>query len=250
MSKQSGLGAAFWVDGRDISGDIASLGRMNNSRTVNEVTGIDVEAMERLHSLRDGGLEVDSFYNDAANASFGAIIKFSTGQRVATYVHRKATIGTPTFCVVCRQADSAGSRGNDGSFTWTHTLESDAWGIDWARLITAGKRTDTGATAGTAVDFLATSAFGLQAYLQVFAFTGTDATIKLQMDTASNFASPTDVTGGAFAVVSAAPQAQRLWTARNFAVEQYLRVTTTTSAGFTNLQFAVAVRVNTVVNNI
>lgn len=250
MSKGTGLGAAFWIDGRDISGDVASLGRMNNARNLNEVTGIDVEAFERLHAIRDGGMEVDSYFNDATGAAFASIQKITSGQRIATYVHRKATIGTGVFCLVCRQAESTGNRGDDGSFTWNHTMESDAWGIDWATLMTAGKRTDTGATTGTAVDFAAATNFGLQAYLQVFAFTGTDATVKIQMDDNSNFTSPTDVTGGGFTAITTGPQAQRLQTTRNLAVERYLRVTTTTSAGFTSLQFAVAIRKNTVVNEI
>lgn len=247
MTKQSGLGAAFWIDGRDLSGDIASLSRMNNSRNLLEMTAIDVEAMERSHGQRDGGLELDSYYNVAAGAQFASIGDTpAAGQRIATYAHRKATIGTPVFCLVCRQAESAGNRGNDGSFTWTHSMESDAWGIDWAKLLTAGKRTDTTATNGTAVDFGAASTFGLQAYLQVFAFTGTSVTIKLQMDTASNFPSSTDVTGGGFTLVTSAPQAQRLQTSRTFATEQFLRVST--SGTFTSVQFAVAVRVNAVSN--
>lgn len=251
MTKQSGLGAGFWIDGRDISGDVTQLSRFNTSRVLQELTGIDKLAMERLHGLRDGGMEVESAYNTAAGAAFGAIQDVPpTGQRIAMYVHRNTVLGSPSFAMVCRQAESTANRGNAGEYVWTHTLESDAWGIDWTKTVTAGKRTDTGAAVGTAVDFEAANNFGLQAYLQVFSFTGTDATVKLQMDTADNFPSPTDVTGGGFAVVTAAPQAQRLQTARNFAVERYLRVTTTTSAGFTNLVFAVGVRVNTVVNTI
>lgn len=249
MTKQSGLGAGFWIDGRDISGDIASLSRFNNGRNLLEDVGIDKFAMERMHGLRDGGMEVDSFYNVAAGAAFGAIQDVPpTGQRIAMYVHKQADLGTPVFAMVCRQASSEGSRGNDGSYTWSHSLESDGWGIDWCKALQIGKRTDTGATVGSAVDFEQANNFGLQAYLEVFSFAGTDVTVKLQMDTASNFPSPTDVTGGGFTTVTSGPQAQRLQTARNFAVERYLRATTTTSAGFTSLVFGVAVRVNTVVN--
>lgn len=249
MTKQSGLGAAFWIDGRDISGDIASLSRLNSSRNLLELTGIDKFALERTHGLRDGGMEIDSLYNVAAGAAFGAIQDVPpTGQRIAQYVHRGTVLGTPSYALVCRQAESTGNRGNDGSYTWTHTLESDAWGIDWTKTLTAGKRTDTAATTGATVDFEAATTFGLQAYLQVFSFTGTNVTVKLQMDDNSGFTSPTDVTGGGFVTVTAGPQAQRLQTSRTLSVERYLRVTTTTAGGFTNLQFAVSVRKNTTAN--
>lgn len=81
---------------------------------------------------------------------------------------------------------------------------------------------------------------GLQAYLHVLAFTGTDATIKVQ-ESSDNGATDAwaDVVGGTFTAVTSGPQAQRLQTARGLTVERYLRVVTTTSAGFTNLQFLV-----------
>lgn len=250
MSKQSGLGAAFWIDGRDLSGDIASLSRMNNARNLLEMTAIDKLAIERTHSHRDGGIEVDSFYNVEAGAAFGAIQDVpATGTRIAMYVHRGSTLGTPAYALVCRQSESTGNRGEDGSFTWTHAMESDGWGVDWTTMLTPGKETDTEAANGTGVDFGAATSFGLQAYLQVFSFTGTDATVTIQESSDNGSGDAwANVTGASFASVTTAPQAQRLQTARNLSVERYLRVVTTTSGGFSNLVFAVGVRKNVVAN--
>jgi hypothetical protein len=69
--------------------------------------------------------------------------------------------------------------------------------------LTAAPRTDTTATNGTSYDFgTGSTAFGLQAYLQVLSFTGTSCTIKLQesSDNAGRTRSPT---------LSADPSARR-----------------------------------------
>lgn len=81
------------------------------------------------------------------------------------------------------------------------------------------------------------STYGGQAYLQVFSFTGTDATIKLQHShDNSTFA---DVTGGAFTAVSSAPTTERIATSSSLEIRRYVRATTTTTGGFTNLVFSV-----------
>lgn len=87
--------------------------------------------------------------------------------------------------------------------------------------------------------------YGLQAYLQVTAFTGTDVTIKLQ-ESADNGVNDAwaDVTGGAFASVTTAPQTQRIATSSSLTVERYLRAVTTTTGGFTSLSFSVMVNRN------
>lgn len=250
MGKQSGLGAGFWLDGYDLSGDIGSLGRINSARAVTEVPGIDVSAMERLHTHRDGGLEFSAWMNKAAGAAHPVLKTIPSTDRIASYLHRKATIGAVACGLVCKQVSYDPTRGTDAALSWTVAAESNGYGLEWGQLLTAGKRTDTGATAGAAVDMeAAATSFGLQAYLHVFSFTGTDATVKLQMDDNSGFTSATDVTGGGFAVINAgnpAPHAQRIQTARNASIERYLRVTTTTSAGFSNLVFGVIVKRNTV----
>ena len=59
--------------------------------------------------------------------------------------------------------------------------QSNLFTLDWGRSLTAGKRTDTEASDGDSVDFgTGSTDFGLQAYLHVFAFTGTSVTVKLQ----------------------------------------------------------------------
>lgn len=86
------------------------------------------------------------------------------------------------------------------------------------------------------------SYYGLQAYLQVTSFTGTDVTIKLQSskDDGSTDAYA-DVTGGGFTAVTTSPTFQRIATSNTLEIERYLRVVTTTSAGFTGLTFNVVI---------
>lgn len=82
------------------------------------------------------------------------------------------------------------------------------------------------------------TAFGAQAYLHAFSFTGTDVTVTIQ-DSADNstFANVasfafTQITGGT-------PSWQRIAIANNATLRRYVRAITTTTGGFTNLQFAV-----------
>jgi hypothetical protein len=91
------------------------------------------------------------------------------------------------------------------------------------------------------VDFGAESDFGLQAYLHVFAFTGTDVTIKLQESSDNSGDAYADVVGGGFTAVASAPTSERIATAVDLTVEQYLKVTTVTTGGFTSCAFAVMV---------
>lgn len=249
MGKASGLGAGFYIDGYDLSGDVGSLNRINNARNVLECTGIDKSAMERLHGLRDGGMEFNTWMEKTAGHQFQVLKTRPTTDRIATYCHRQV-IGASAAACIAKQLDFAPSRGNDGSLTFTTTVESNGFGLEWGSLLTAGKRTDTGATNGAAVDFEAAANFGLQAYLHVFSFSGTDVTVKLQMDDNSNFTSATDVVGGGFTAITSGPQAQRIQTARNYATERYLRAVTTTSGGFTSLVFAVIVKKNTVLTEL
>jgi len=243
VAKSSGLGDAFYIGGYDLSGDTQDLGEVAGGFTPLLSTTIEMSAVARqIGGKRDGRMSWASFFNDAAGRAHPVLSALPTTDRIASY-YRGTALGGQAFCLNGKQINYDGARGEDGGFMLAVNAQGNAYGGEWGRTLTLGKRTDTAATNGTGVDFAAASSFGLQAYLQVFAFTGTDVTVKLQESSDNGGADAfADVTGGGFTqITSTTPQAQRIETARDLAVERYLRVVTTTSAGFTSLTFAVVV---------
>lgn len=242
MGKQSGLGDNFYIGEFNISGDVNSLGSVSCPMGVLPVTGIDKSAMERIYAHQDGHMEGTTYFNDAAGQAHAALKTLPRTDRVVSYF-RGTTLGNPAASMVAKQIGYDPSRGDDGSLTFEFAAEANSFGLDWGRMVTAGVRTDTTATNGTAVDFLTGStSFGLQAYLHVFAFTGTSVTIKLQESSDNGGADPfADITGGGFTVVSGVTS-ERIQTTRALTVERYIRVVTTGT--FSNVQFAVSVNRN------
>lgn len=240
MSKQSGLGDNLYIAGYDLSGDTGSIGNAGGGPSPTEVTGINKSAYERIGALRDGRLEWSSWFNKAAGQAHPRLSLLPTSDVVMTYC-RGTSLGSPAMSLVAKQSNYDGNRAADGSFTFAVTALSNLYGSDWGKLLTAGKRTDTTATNGTGVDMIgAAGANGLQAWLHVFAFTGTSATIKLQSSSDNGGADAfADVAGGAFTVATGITS-ERIAITGN--LERYLRVVTTGT--FTNLVFAVQATMN------
>ncbi len=249
MPKETGLGAALYVSGTDLSGDIGEVSGINGGNSPLVVTGIDKEAVERLGGPRDGGLAFQAFFNDAADQAHPTLSTLPTADRIVTYYHRTTTIGDEVASLIGKQINYDPTRGNDGSLTITTQALANGFGLEWGESLTVGKRTDTGATAGATLDYGATigqTLFGAQAYLHVFAFTGTDATITIE-DSTTDFSAVTLMTFTEVSVLGGANTSERIQTAsRTETVDRYLRVTTTTSAGFSDLVFAVQVVKNQV----
>lgn len=245
MPKQSGLGDNLYVDGNNVSGDIGSLSRIGGGQAAGVTTGIDKYAFERIgQGPRDGAIEFTSYFNDDSGRAHEVFSALPTTDRVVSYF-RGTALGGWGASLVGKQINYDLSRATDGALPVAIAAQSNGYGLEWGRSLTAGRRTDTGAANGTGVDFGAASSFGLQAYVHVFAFTGTDATIKLQGSSDDGGSDAyADITGGGFTQVTSAPTSQRIETARNLAVERYMRVVTTTSGGFSNLVFAVLVAKN------
>ncbi len=304
MSKSTGLGAALWVGGYDVSGDTQSF-KTGVPLKMIDVTGIDKSAHERLPGQRDGLLQAVNFFNKT-----GAHVPLSALPRtdVIAIAGTANTLGAPAFAVNAKQIGYDPTRGNDGSLTLAADLDANSYGGEWGVLLTAGKRTDSAATNGTGLDqgngfatpsvpasntpvtntsplpatvvisagtltnvlvngvsvgtgdgtytvpsggtiaitysvaptwtWTLVTAFGAQAYLQVFSFAGTDATVKIQ-DSADGV-TYADLAGAAFTqITSGTPQAQRLALTNTATVRRYLRASTTTAGGFTSLVFAV-----------
>jgi hypothetical protein len=237
MSKEAGLGDRLFVGGYNLSGDIGSLGSISGGPATQDVTGIDVEAMERIGLLRDGRLEFSAFFNPTrAHPVLGAL---PTSDVVMTYC-RGIALGGPAAALVAKQANYDGTRGADGSLTFSVQALANGYGLQWGRQGTAGIRTDTAATDGSSVDFgTGSTAFGLVAFLHVFAFTGTSVTVKIQESSDNGVGDAwADVTGGGFTAATGIT-AQRIATAPGQTVERYLRVVS--GGTFSDAQFAVAI---------
>lgn len=242
MPKQAGLGDNLYVGGFDLSGDVGAIGSIGGGNSPLEVTAIDKSAMERLGGKRDGALEFTAFFNPDVSQEHAVFSPLPTADQIVSYF-RGQLLGGAVASLVGKQISYDPTRGEDGSLTFKVNAVANGFGLEWGTQLTAGKRTDGGATNGTGVDFGASSAFGLQAYLQVFAFAGTSVTVKLQESNDNGGGDPyADTTGGAFTAVTAAPASQRIATAGNQTVKRWLRVVTTGT--FSNAVFAVMVARN------
>ena len=243
MAKQTGLGDNFYAGGYDLSGDIASLSNIGGGPALLTTTGIDKSAVERLGGLRDGGMSFQSWFNKATDQAHLVLSPLPTVDVIFSYYHG-TTLGGSAASAVAKQINYDADRGSDGALTLDVEAQANSFGLEWGTMLTAGQETDTGAANGTGVENLAqaSTSFGLQTYLHVFSFTGTDATIKLQesSDDASGDAYA-DVTGAGFTQVTSAPTTERLATATGLTVEQWLRAVTVTSGGFSEMTFAVMV---------
>lgn len=244
MSKQSGLGDALYIAGYDFSGDIGAVNAVGGGPAALDVTGIDKSAMERIGGLRDGHIDFTSFFNPTAGRAHPRLSLLPTGDVIMSY-YRGTALGGASANLVAKQLNYDGTRADDGAFTFAAGNQGNGYGLEWGTSLTAGKRTDTTATNGTSVDFgTGSTAFGLQAYLHVFSFTGTSVTVKLQESSDDGGADAwADVTGGAFTAATGITS-QRIATSNTQTIERYLRVVTTGT--FTSAIFAVSVNRNDV----
>src|SRR3990172_8008467 len=79
MAKESGLASTCSVDDsggtlRDISNDVTSI-TLNTPSGIQDVTGLDKSAMERLLLLADGSGSINGVFNDAATTGSHTVLK-------------------------------------------------------------------------------------------------------------------------------------------------------------------------------
>lgn len=234
MTKDTGLGDQLYVGGYDLGGDINSLSRIGGGNTPIPMTDITQLAMARTGGQRDGGIDFVSYFDRAANASHDRFSALPRTDVVASYGHG-TTLGNACASCVAKQVNYDPQRGQDGSILFNVSLAANAFGLEWGVQLTAGKRTDSTATNGTGVDQVTVStAFGWQAYLHVFAFSGTSVTVTLQ-DSADNV-SFANLAGGAFTAATGITT-QRLAGGPTDTVRRYVRAIT--SGTFSNAVFFV-----------
>lgn len=122
MAKESGLGMSIAVDesggsARTISNDITSF-NLSTPRGVQDVTGLDKSAVERLLLLADGQVTINGVFNDASTLSHDVFktVPSTTAARTVTI-----TISGKVMAMEMFFTDYALTRAADGSMTWTVT---------------------------------------------------------------------------------------------------------------------------------
>ena len=124
MAKESGLGwTTLSVDGsdtaaNDIKNDVTNF-EFTTPRAVQEVTGVDKSAIERILLLADFSITLNGVFNDAADKSHETFKDVGS-----TSVTRTVAIGVSgqTLSNECLITDYALTRGADGSLTYSTPL--------------------------------------------------------------------------------------------------------------------------------
>lgn len=245
MAKSSGLGMACMVGGYDLSGDIGVIDRIGGGNSPIDVTGINVSGPERVGGKRSGDLGFTAHFNPATNQEHDRFSNLPTTDQIVSVSHR-TTAGSAGASCVAKQVNYDPTRGDDGSLTEKIDMQSNAFGLEWGNVLTYALQGSAGATAS--LDFGASSAFGLQAYLQLIIFAGTSITCTIQESSDNAVGDPfAAVVGGAFTAATAIGT-QRIATSNTLTVERYLRVLTTGT--FSSALFLIHVMRNTVAGQV
>lgn len=120
MAKESGLGFTVAVDNssgqaKTISNDIVSL-TISTPRAMQDISGIDKSAMERLQLRADGQVGLNGIFNDEADKSHDV---FKTVPSTAVARTTTLTVSAQILAMELLFGDYGLSMGADGAFTWS-----------------------------------------------------------------------------------------------------------------------------------
>jgi hypothetical protein len=232
VAKTSGLGDDLFAGGYHIGGDIRDVA-VNGGPALLDVTDITQSAHSRLGGLRDGKMSLTSYHDPSAGQEHTAFSALPRTDVILSYFRGQA-IGNPAASLNAKQLNYDPTRAASGELTFKIDGEGNAYGLEWGIQLTPGTRTDSAATAGAFYDNTAATSFGGQAYFHLVAFSGTSVTIDIQSATTSGGSyTSTGLTTTAMNAIGA----QRLATANNVTINEFLKVVTTGT--FSNAVFAV-----------
>lgn len=143
MAKSTGMGiTTFSIDDsagaqQAVKNDITNFS-INTPRAIQDITGLDKSAHERLHLLLDMTVGISYVFNDAATTgiftvlkNYGTILAGQVGR--TTTITFSGTVGAHTLAGELLYDDFPLTRGADGSLTGSCTGSlSDGTVIAWA----------------------------------------------------------------------------------------------------------------------
>ncbi len=231
----------LFVDGRDLSGDAQSIA-FPRSTDVQETSGLDDTSKQFAATVKDGGqIAVELLWNNAANKS-----QYLGGQvaniKQIIYGPNLDTAGEEAVVVndsIFNAHDRAHGRGELVGVSATFQLSQDV--NEGVFLQGSTAITTTGAQTG--LDGGAASSDGITCWLQILDITDmASLDVKVEMDTAGGFASPTTVVTFTQVADASEPAVEEKTAAGS--VERHLRVNVTfnTPGGSPSATIVVAVK--------
>lgn len=124
MSKETGLGwTTYSVDNaagslKDIKNDVTAL-NFSTPRGVQDVTGLDKSAYERLLLLADFQCEPSGVYNDATDRAFPVLSSAGNSNTIRT---NTIVVSGQTLTCECVLTDFKMTRPQSGELTWSAPL--------------------------------------------------------------------------------------------------------------------------------
>jgi len=238
--KQSGIGMRLYLQGRDVSGDVGSIGTIRSTTAPLDVTSIQDSAMVRIPGMRDGEITFNVFFNNADDETHDYLASLPTTD-VLALVLCGTTRGDRVFALTAKQVNYDWTRNQDGSLQGTVQLLSSAGvPLEYGLLLKA-KGTHASATDETGINHGAQTVSGAIGFLQHFsAATGT---VEYDLEDSSDSTNGVDGSWanlGAFSDVATpyAAIAQRIEISGT--VEKWVRAST--NGTFTTAVFAMAFR--------
>src|SRR5437879_6555552 len=142
MTKQTGLGANFYVSGNNLSNDTSELTKVAAPLATLDVTGIDKSAHERLIGKRSGQVQWKTFFNPTG--AHPVLSALPTADALTTFVvplgAPPIAIGAPCASQVAKLLNYDPTRGADGSILFDVDAESNGFGLEWGDALTPGMR--------------------------------------------------------------------------------------------------------------
>ncbi len=125
MAKSSGMGwTTLTVDtsagvANDIRNDVTNF-NFATPRGVQDITGVDKSAMERLLLLADFSITLNGVFNDSALKSHVTLKTIPSSSALRTVsLSVTGTVGANTLANECIFSDYAVTRNSDGGLTWS-----------------------------------------------------------------------------------------------------------------------------------
>lgn len=150
MTVLTGQGLLF-AGGYDISADVAALQRIGGGPNLLDVSSLDAVGMKRIAGRFDGELGVSVLFDpDVAHVPLSAL---PTTMVPLLFAMPGLTAGDYAAMLVGKYVNYDPTIGSDlAAMFAVRALASEGYPLEWGRMLTAGKRTDTGATAsGTGI---------------------------------------------------------------------------------------------------